>query len=102
MKWGGGWRIPTAAEYQELIDKCRKIYGITGITFIGPNGKSIFFPFEKSNKSAGEYWTATRSDSNSELGAYMLDLMYYDATIKTRIHEVVGIETRLLLRGVTN
>lgn len=43
---GDGWRMPTQAELQELIDKCKwTLYekkGIKGYIVTGPSGKSIF------------------------------------------------------------
>ena len=48
VQWGGSWRIPTRAELDELIDKCKwdwtTVNGITGYKVTGPNGKSIFLP----------------------------------------------------------
>ena len=48
VKWGGSWRMPTDAEYEELSDNCRKYNttqnGVKGCQFIGPNGNSIFLP----------------------------------------------------------
>ena len=48
---GGNWRMPTRAEYKELIDNCNGAWtddyngtGIEGQIFTGPNGKSVFFP----------------------------------------------------------
>lgn len=42
---GDGWRMPTKAELQELIDKCKwTLYekeGIKGYIVTGPSGKSI-------------------------------------------------------------
>lgn len=48
VKWGEQWRMPTRAEYQELIDKCtwnwEYVNGIQGFRVTGPNGNSIFLP----------------------------------------------------------
>ena len=49
---GGNWRMPTKAEYQELLDNCNVVWtsdyngtGIKGRTFTSKvNGKSVFFP----------------------------------------------------------
>ena len=47
-KWGGGWRMPTKAEFQELIDNCTWTWtthgGHHGYKVTGPNGNSIFLP----------------------------------------------------------
>lgn len=50
--WGGNWRIPTQTEISELESNCL-IYnddeqGVKGKRIIGPNGNSLFFPFESS------------------------------------------------------
>ena len=68
--WGGNWHIPTKDDFAELINNCKQewvTYGdISGYKFIGPNGKSIFFPaagcFENmspfNQNSYGYYWTS--------------------------------------------
>ena len=48
-KWGGNWRMPTDAEFEELLDNCEKEWitynGVKGYKFTSKkNGKSIFFP----------------------------------------------------------
>lgn len=48
VKWGGGWRMPKTEEFEELMDKCIRLWttlnGIEGCEIIGPNNNSIFFP----------------------------------------------------------
>ena len=45
--WGNGWRMPTQAEIQELMDKCTWVWtsvnGVNGYMVSG-NGNSIFLP----------------------------------------------------------
>ena len=45
---GGKWRIPTADEWQELIDLCKwewdTINGVDGLRVTSSNGNSIFLP----------------------------------------------------------
>lgn len=45
---GKGWRMPTAQEMLELIDKCewkqKTIKGVKGAQVTGPSGESIFLP----------------------------------------------------------
>ncbi|MBE6318455.1 MAG: hypothetical protein E7081_05735 [Bacteroidales bacterium] len=45
---GEGWRMPTKAEADELLQKCKWVYtvanNIPGYKVIGPNGNSIFLP----------------------------------------------------------
>lgn len=48
VKWAATWRIPTASEQQELINKCSwewtTMNGVDGYKVVGPNGNSIFLP----------------------------------------------------------
>lgn len=48
VNWGGAWRMPTSAEYKELIDQCSWTWttqnGVKGYLVVGSNGNSIFFP----------------------------------------------------------
>ena len=69
--WGGSWRMPTAAEIQELIDNCTWTWtvqdGHNGYRITGPNGNSIFLPATGSNDEkpsigaglCGGYWTSS-------------------------------------------
>lgn len=84
IMWGGNWRMPTEAEWQELKEKCSWYYGyqndIFGLTAIGPNGNSIFIPCAGySNDSDilymeedAYYWSSTRDS-----GAYSANEAYY-------------------------
>ena len=49
VRWGGGARMPTLEEIDELCDECYweggYLNGVEGDFVIGPNGKSIFIPF---------------------------------------------------------
>ena len=48
VRWGEGWRMPTRADFQELIDNCTWTYknkgGRYGWEVTGPNGNTIFLP----------------------------------------------------------
>ena len=88
MKWGGGWRMPTLKEIEELILETKadrhsnfRDTGITGSIMLSKkNGHAIFFPAAgykvdylsrehqvntksslKSKNSKGYYWTSTLS-----------------------------------------
>ena len=47
-QWGDGWRLPSQAEFQELVDNCTwewtEINGVAGRRATAANGNSIFFP----------------------------------------------------------
>lgn len=67
---GQGWRTPTTAEMQELVERCQweESYqmGVAGMTVTGPNGNAIFLPHAGrmygdvlyQSNSSGFYWTA--------------------------------------------
>lgn len=71
--WGGTWRLPTEAEFDELIKKCTWEWttqgGHYGYLVTGRNGNSIFLPAagwryglpsSLSNADAnGHYWSST-------------------------------------------
>ncbi len=48
INWGSSWRMPTRAEFEELIANCTWIWttqnGVSGHIVTGPNGYSIFLP----------------------------------------------------------
>ena len=90
-KWGGSWRMPTQAEFNELINNCTWNFttqnGVYGYKVTsnktGYTDKSIFLPvggvhydnkFEMEG-SYGYYWSSSLS-SNSDFYSYMLLLLY--------------------------
>lgn len=67
VKWGDGWRMPTEAEMEELVDMCTWEWttegGNEGYKVTGPNGNSIFLP------AAGyKYYDAYGGDSHGAKG----------------------------------
>lgn len=65
---GINWRLPTDVECLELLNRCKweikVIDGIEGRLVTGPNGNSIFLPFNQKNFISGKYvsghyWTST-------------------------------------------
>ncbi len=68
--WGGTWRLPTASEIDELVNKCTRTWttqgGHNGYKVTGPNGNSIFLPAAGWRYGAsllgaggyGNYWSA--------------------------------------------
>lgn len=75
--WGGTWRMPTAAELDELCKKCKWTWTSRddhdGYVVTGSNGNSIFLPAagwceDTDSCSVGEYgdyWSSTLGSSNS-------------------------------------
>ena len=76
--WGGGWRIPTQEELDELIEVCEWEWtsegGHNGYRVTGPNGNSIFLPAAgyfsgtslKGAGTGGLYWSSTPDRMNSQ------------------------------------
>ena len=63
-------RLPTRAEWEELISKCKwewkELGNTSGYTITGKNGNQIFLP------SAGGYWSCTISPSDVMMNTYYL------------------------------
>ncbi len=85
--WGGSWRMPTKAEFQELKDNCTWIWtaqnGHVGYKITGPNGNSIFLP-------AAGYRDEGALKCGGEYGYYFSstpDDRYPDSAIALRIDE---------------
>ena len=87
QKWGGGWRMPTITEFQELIDNCTWTWttmnGVSGYKVTskksGYSSRSIFLPaagyrYDTSLYGAGEYgnyWSSSL-DAGCPNGAWLL------------------------------
>ena len=91
--WGGSWRLPTKAEFEELISNCNSewttLNGVKGRRFTSNmNGKSIFLPAAGyhepkffftgrrygSSYGAGKvglYWSSTPDESNADYAYYL-------------------------------
>ena len=114
IKWGGTWRMPTKDDFDELIKHCSLQYStlnnVNGITFVGPNGNSIFLPtagfrrFQGSlgihnGEKWGYYWTSTQTYYQYEYCAYNLFINYQSYA---ELQLVRGFRTKgLLVRPVT-
>lgn len=84
IKWGGGWRMPTSGEQDELLDECSwkwtTLNGTNGYEITGPNGNSIFLPASGlyvGNKIEGKgvngrYWSSGLAAHSCDC-AYQLD-----------------------------
>ncbi len=76
--WGGSWRLPTKAEIDELLSKCkwewRSREDHDGYLITGSNGKSIFLPaagwrnrtLQGDVGKGGFYWCSTPDESCME------------------------------------
>ena len=80
-EWGDNWRMPTADEYQALLDECHfnsgEINGVKGYLFTGKEGSAyesnrVFFPAGGSSdglgglNDTGSYWASTPSSDNGK------------------------------------
>lgn len=80
-QWGSTWKMPTKADFQELMEHCTWEYTtlgrVTGLKAISKkNGNYIFFPIEI-NETMANYWSATPSTSSDNYSAVTF-LMYKD------------------------
>ncbi|MBE6331613.1 MAG: DUF5119 domain-containing protein [Bacteroidales bacterium] len=77
--WGGNWRIPTSAEWDELVSNCTwtdtTLYGVDGFEVKGPNGNTIFLPSagyfsgsSRLNPASGLYWSSSLYERNFTSG----------------------------------
>ena len=69
--WGSGWRMPTQAEWQELLNNTTHIWttqnGVSGRLFTATNGNSLFLPAAGSREwtslnhagTDGGYWSSS-------------------------------------------
>ena len=75
--WGSQWRMPTSAEWQELIGHTVQLYttlnGVNGMLCTGRNGNSVFFPdTSRITGLYGAYWSNKLSTSVSSAYFYLL------------------------------
>ena len=76
-KWGGSWRMPTEAEFRELLNKCTRTWttrnGVSGYKVTGPNGNSFFLPAAGwrdgtslcGTDTWGYYWRSTPDEEDT-------------------------------------
>ena len=76
--WGNSWRIPTEAEFSELISNCTWTWttqnNVNGYRVTGVNGNSIFLPAASccvgsslsSRGEYGNYWASTPERRDSD------------------------------------
>lgn len=76
---GPSWRLPTYAQYEELITGCSSIIwmtyrGVCGARFTGPSGQSIFLP------AAGMRRGETMTQKADQYAVYWTDAWYGTST----------------------
>ena len=71
--WGSNWRLPSKAEFQELVARCNCVWttcnGVAGYKFTASNGNSLFLP-------AGGYRDRTESHHIEQCGYYWSSTIY--------------------------
>ena len=85
--WGGSWRMPTNAEFEELCEKCKWTWTSQGgyngyLVTSKTNGKSIFLPAAGWRNGidtcrvgeSGHYWSSTLGSS---LSSHARNLYFY-------------------------
>ena len=101
-QWGGSWRMPTAEEWQSLIDNCTWTWDSSkgGMTVKGTNGNSIFLPaagFYNPDlpgllEGIGAYWSSTQGVQGAiHLGfeeGVVPDLSDYDYEIAMSVRPI--------------
>ena len=97
-QWGGSWRLPTKAEFEELLNRCTWTWtsynGINGYKVTGPNGNSIFLPAAGyrdgttfyGRGSGGSYWSGSFFERSLSF-AYRLDLVRSGRYVDTDFRE---------------
>lgn len=104
-KWGDGWYMPDASDFEELFNYCTQtittLNGVKGVRFTGPNGNSIFMPFtgyklgtECTNAGKVGYAQTGRPYPNRVDEAYRFE--YYDSgtTRTTPAQRLYGLPVR--------
>lgn len=81
--WGGDWRMPTRAEFNELRSNCTWTWtaqnDVNGYNVEGPNGNSIFLPAAGGRYwlyfdyvgSRGDYWCSTPYEEGNNDAYYL-------------------------------
>lgn len=104
--WGGGWRMPTRDEMQELVFNCEwewaQINGVNGARVVGPNGHCIFLPAAGYRDGSSLYdggddgfcWSSTPYDYGNDHGAYILDFDDDDVYVDWNLNRDDGLTVR--------
>ena len=101
--WGGSWRMPTSAEWEELIEKCTwtwtTLKGVNGCEVKASNGNSIFLPAAgvrdndlENTSDEGYYWSSSLYTSAPHNACYAL--FYLGNVIKSGNSRFCGLSVR--------
>ena len=92
---GNGARIPTIAEWQELLDNTIAVWttvnGVAGRKYIASNGNSLFLPAagyridsEFNDEGPCGYYWSVKLDEDNPLYAWSMSFISYDQYLDTR------------------
>ena len=82
--WGGGWRLPTEDEFEELINNCTWTWGYfqgrKGYKVTGSNGNSIFLPAAgwcyglllNNDGECGYYWSSAPYKRDTQVASSLV------------------------------
>ncbi len=77
--WGGGWHMPTSADFEELVNNCTlertTLNDVEGYVFTGPNGNSIFM--------RNSYYWSSSLVITTQTNAYSLSLNTTGANVRS-------------------
>ena len=121
VKWGGGWRMPTKAEWEELRNCCTwtwdTVSGVSGLRIIsnkpGYTDRSIFLPaasyctgdiMNHSDYEMSDYmsWYLSSTLSDTDGPAYTGSLLFDSNSISWGGHRVVGASIRPVVPGTAS
>ena len=106
LMWGGDWRLPTDAEFQELIDACEWAWDEDrqGFLATATNGNTLFFPatgyrlghsLVEEETLNGYYWTGFLSkDSRQALAAKIFESGGEDTASLLAMDRYLGLAIR--------
>lgn len=89
VHWGGGWRIPTKAEWEELMNKENCTWeeteqnGVPGdLVTSKKTGNSIFLPKNRGEYGQGAYWSSSLyyDDGSFSNGPFGWEFRFYPVT----------------------
>ena len=70
VNWGSSWHMPTAIQIRELLDNCSSewttLNGVNGRLVTGPNGNTMFLPFDENDYHSRYYWSYEKYDDDPE------------------------------------
>ena len=109
--WGGSWRMPTEAKFNELVDNCTWTWitqedsddqTINGYKVEGTSGNSIFLPaagcYENSSLKyegkCGKYWSSTALDGSINYFTYALNISSSQILVYNDIARYIGKSVR--------